>query len=360
MTSMVAYRRTLSPAGWCRWKSNPHVISLCQSMSSLPSGEATTTPPTTTTTTTTTNTAVAATNITTRSRMTSKQLVNTMRERAQQQQYLDDSEQLWESLWKDGITPWDLGGPTKVLIHELQRKNFRPTTSLIPGCGSGYDLVSLGRYLDSENPKPLDQPYIIWGLELSETSLQRARTILQESQKNHGPFQQITIWLYKGDFFCHPSTWTPFYSTTGTGIACTNDKDDNSIESSSSFLLDQQHGGRNSTTTTTTTSFSFIFDYTFFCAIPPKQRKAWGEQMEQLLAPDDGQLFTLIFPYHPLANKVDATSKTRGPPYLLSVDMYQSTLKHLSMETSMPFASLATPSQRQGQEVVAWWYKAKL
>ncbi len=284
----------------------------------------------TTTTMTKVRTMMTPTTTTTTKRQTPKAMVDIMRERMKKNN--DDPIKVWESLWYDGITPWDLGGPTKALISEIQYKSLRPTITLVPGCGSGYDLVSLGRFLDSENHT--EQVYTIIGLELSATSLHRARRIVKESIDNDGPFQHTTLLLYEGDFFQNPSLWSPFFST--------NDNSHNSLLPK--LPCDQQ--------------FTFIFDYTFFCAIPPRQRTLWGQQMQELLAPD-GKLLTLMFPYHPSAQKA-AEAQTRGPPYALSLDVYQATLDKLTMETPLPYASLATASKRQGQEVVGWWYKAKL
>ena len=44
-----------------------------------------------------------------------------------------------------------------------------------------------------------------------------------------------------------------------------------------------------------TASFDMVFDYTFFCALPPKRRPAWGKRMGELIKPG-GTLLTLMFP----------------------------------------------------------------
>lgn len=281
-----------------------------------------------------------------------KHLVDAMRERMKQNH--ENPTMVWESLWQDGITPWDLGGPTPALVAEVQEHKqthaWRPTTCLIPGCGSGYDVLSLGRFLDSQPTpnKEQDQQrqYTIVGLEVTETPLQRARTIIQDSLDQDGPFSsQTSILLLLGDFFHDPSTWTLYYGTD----AQTNSSTASQQQQQRAIFSHNQ-------------SFSFIFDYTFFCAIPPTQRKLWGKQMERLLTPQ-GKVLTLMFPYHPLAHETTGTSHYhQGPPYLVSREMYQETLqpRRLVMETSLPYASMATIPQRQGQEVVGWWYKAKL
>lgn len=273
-----------------------------------------------------------------------KEMVEEIRRRMQQNH--GDPVTAWESLWQDGITPWDLGGPTDALISEIKgRSSLRlPSMTLIPGCGSGYDLVSLGRYLDLESDERKEEASTIIGLELSKTSLQKAKSLLEKSLDSDGPFKRTTILLFEGNFFHAPSCWKPFFST--------DDATNNFSDSRSPLpnLSSEQ-------------TFDLIFDYTFFCAIPPDQRRMWGSQMSRLLAPH-GNLLTLMFPYH-ASSKRTVDAETRGPPYLVSLDTYKDALvggdqERLEMDTPLPYASLATARQRQGQEVVGWWYKAKL
>ncbi len=212
-----------------------------------------------------------------------------MRERMKENN--GDPTKVWESIWHDGISPWDLGGLTKALISEIQYKSSQPTVTLVSGCGSGFYLLSLGRHLDSKIHA--EQAYTIIGLELSATSLHRPRRIVKESNDNDVPFQHTTILLFEGDFFQNPSLWSPFFSTN-----------DNSHKS----LIPKRPWDQQS---------SFIFDYTFFCAISSRQWKWWGQQMQELLAPD-GNLLTLMFPFHPSAQKEAAEAQTQGPPYRLS------------------------------------------
>jgi len=264
----------------------------------------------------------------------SQNMVETMRRRVQQNH--NDPAAAWESLWRDGITPWDLGGPTLVMIEELRNRRMWPEMTLIPGCGSGYDLVSLGRYLDESRPE--DRTCTVVGLELSKTSLEKAQSVLEDSIANQGPFQQATIILYKGDFFAPPSSWNPVFSTDSYSKAS---------DSKISVLSSKA-------------TFDFIFDYTFFCALPPDQRRQWGQHMKNLLA-TNGKLLTLMFPYHTSARKV-AEAASRGPPYLVSLETYKGALNGhgIAIDTPLPYGSTATPQKRQGQEVVGWWGKAKL
>eukprot|EP00934_Nitzschia_sp_Nitz4_P007348 Nitzschia sp. Nitz4//scaffold147_size54853//20822//21691//NITZ4_006615-RA/size54853-processed-gene-0.22-mRNA-1//-1//CDS//3329536687//7338//frame0 len=227
----------------------------------------------------------------------------------------------WETLWKEGLTPWDLGGPTKAMISEVASKNLAPTTALIPGCGTGYDLVSLGRYLDSlkDSASP---PSTVVGLDISETSLRMAQEYLEATLERDGP-TQTDILLCKGDFFASPTTWDTLYQTGSSSVP---------------------------------EQYDFIFDYTFFCAIPPELRPNFAPQVNQLLN-TDGHLLTLMFP---LTTKEKAeASKDVGPPYLMCVESYKEFMNagDLYLETPEPYECDDTAHHRKGQELVGWWTK---
>lgn len=103
---------------------------------------------------------------------------------------------------------------------------------LVPGCGTGYDVVAMacpGRF--------------VVGLDISEEAIKKAKQ-MSCSLANADYFTFLTE-----DFF----SWHP------------------------------------------TDSFDLIFDYTFFCAIEPDMRSTWAQQIQNLLKPD-GELITLMFP----------------------------------------------------------------
>ncbi|RZC66107.1 hypothetical protein C5167_009795 [Papaver somniferum] len=138
----------------------------------------------------------------------------------------------WNKCWEQGVTPWDLGQPTPVLLQLLDKETLPKGRVLVPGCGAGHDVIAIA------NP----ERYVV-GLDLSENGIKRAREI-SLSLPNAKCFEFI-----EADFF----TWRP------------------------------------------TEKFDLIFDYTFFCAIEPGMRASWGTQMHELLKPD-GELITLMFP----------------------------------------------------------------
>ena len=257
--------------------------------------------------------------------------VQTMRDRFQQSK--SDQAAVWESLWKDQTTPWDLGEPTRVLQDEMDtfyraqllgdddESTFRhkKQCALIPGCGSGYDLATVASFYDSLVAAGfLDEACVI-GLDLSATSLDVAQHVME---MNPCPVQSSTaITLVQGDFF-DSSGWEPVAS----------------------------YGGGSATIPT---RFDFIFDYTFLCALPPMLRPAWGQTMSNLLIPDTGRLLTLMFP----VVQHHAEEPDKGPPYAVTVDDYRSVLEPhgLVAHSSCPRQSPWTVTQRIGQEQVCWW-----
>ncbi|WCJ21820.1 S-adenosyl-L-methionine-dependent methyltransferases superfamily protein [Euphorbia peplus] len=138
----------------------------------------------------------------------------------------------WERSWEQGLTPWDLGKPTPILLHLHRTGHLPKGRALIPGCGSGYDVVAIA------SPERH-----VTGLDISEKAIEKAEE-LSSSLSNANYFTFL-----KADFF----SWSP------------------------------------------PQLFDLIFDYTFFCAIEPEMRIEWALRIQDLLKPD-GELITLIFP----------------------------------------------------------------
>ena len=42
----------------------------------------------------------------------------------------------WEKCWEQGLTPWDLGHPTPIILHLHQTGALPKGRALVPGCGS--------------------------------------------------------------------------------------------------------------------------------------------------------------------------------------------------------------------------------
>ena len=246
--------------------------------------------------------------------------VQRMRERMKD---VEPSEQghVWDSLWQDGVTPWDLGHPTPALISEVMaaemmmrrgRHNNLATsttnatsarfrTTLLPGCGSGYDLVALAQCFDTMDAHRKDddddddddslskknadaivsdahggrQRRTIVGVDISSHSLERAKNVWENHLRMYGP-TKTNIQLYRGDFFESPTQWEPVILPLAEEMASAGTM-------------------KNATTTTTTITpsipsntmapleYDLIIDYLFFCALPPSLRLAWGQTISQLL-----------------------------------------------------------------------------
>ncbi|KAI3882596.1 hypothetical protein MKW92_051848 [Papaver armeniacum] len=78
----------------------------------------------------------------------------------------EDSTGGWDKCWEQGLTPWDLGQPTPVLLQLLDKETLPKGRVLVPGCGAGYDVIAIA------NP----ERYVV-GLELSENAVKRAREV---------------------------------------------------------------------------------------------------------------------------------------------------------------------------------------
>ncbi|KAK1319661.1 putative thiol methyltransferase 2 [Acorus calamus] len=138
----------------------------------------------------------------------------------------------WDKCWEQGLTPWDIGRPTPVLVDLLEKGGLPKGRALVPGCGTGYDVVAIAG----------PERFVV-GLEISEHAIKRSKELFS-SLPNANCFKFLV-----GDFF----SWRP------------------------------------------TELFDLIFDYTFFCAIEPSMRPAWASQVRDMLKPD-GELITLMFP----------------------------------------------------------------
>ncbi|KAI8537159.1 hypothetical protein RHMOL_Rhmol09G0004100 [Rhododendron molle] len=76
----------------------------------------------------------------------------------------------WQKCWEQGLTPWDLGKPTPVLVHLHQTGALPKGRTLIPGCGSGYDVVAIA----------CPERYVV-GLDKSDKAHKRAKELTSSS-----------------------------------------------------------------------------------------------------------------------------------------------------------------------------------
>jgi len=147
----------------------------------------------------------------------------------------------WDLAWVQGVTPWDNGEVQLSLKEAVESKVMQLPSqgkALVPGCGSGYDLIYISSTLGFET----------LGLDVSETAFKRANSLIGRA-KAEIPALNATIQL--ADF----------------------------------FKFDVPEDMR----------FDLIYDHTFFVAIHPTTRKDWGTQMAKLIKPG-GYLVTVIYP----------------------------------------------------------------
>jgi hypothetical protein len=234
----------------------------------------------------------------------------------------------WEELWQDGLTPWDLGRPTPLLIGELRglRERYvakgKLTTmrlrSLIPGCGEGHDILSIADHHDVliRDEKVVVEQSSVIALDIAPTSLGKAEKKVKEWPHHES---STSIELKCGDFFADPSQWKTLYC---------------SQNSAERFQIHK---------------FDFIYDYTFFSSLPPTLRQNWGEQIASILEPQGGLLLTIIFPILPDEEMI-------GPPYPVSVEDYAKVLNIHGIATKRaPFESPHSVRSRAGKELVCYW-----
>ncbi|KAG0368229.1 TPMT family [Gamsiella multidivaricata] len=193
----------------------------------------------------------------------------------------------WNELWKRDIHPWDKETPSPALIEVIEQKPIsaqipKSGNALVPGCGRGVDVF----YLGNENRKA-------YGLDISPIAVQQCKDIRTKKGVSESQAEFMV-----GDF----------------------------------FKFDIPSGG-----------FQLVYDYTFFCAIQPELRPAWGRRMAELI-PTDGVLITLMYP---LGNHAD------GPPFAVSEAAYHEQLD--SNFACLLVDSCSSFDTRQGKEKIGVW-----
>jgi len=216
---------------------------------------------------------------------------------------------LWSQIWDKAATssdpwlPWDRLGPNPAFIDTLTKRQDllggpiedpstqnsvhdrgdlagqRRKTALVPGCGKGYDvllLASLG--------------YDAYGLEVSEKAMEAA---VRNAAETYDKYKDSSAGEGKSDaggrytFICGD-----FFDDAWLVDSALNDKD---------------------------FKFDLIYDYTFFCALPPELRPKWAARQAGLLA-QEGKLVCLEFPLY-------KDPKIGGPPFGMNAEAY---VAHLS------------------------------
>ena len=155
---------------------------------------------------------------------------------------------------------------------------------LVPGCGAGYDVLTLAQRAE-----------VVVGLEVAPTAQRR--------------FDSLAAGV----------------ETTGSATVVVAD------------FFDFEPEAR----------FDVIWDYTFLCALDPARRQAWAARVDALLAPD-GELWTLIFPVHPVP------LNPGRPPHPMSPELLRALLEPTFAAIELEPVTGSHPG-REGKEWFGRW-----
>ncbi len=158
----------------------------------------------------------------------------------------------WDSRYKQNKTGWDIGYPSEPIKCYIDQLTNKEVKILIPGCGNAYEA----EYLIQQG---FNNIHLV---DISDTLVDK----LKSNFKNEIESGQIKV--TKSDFF--------------------------EIEE----------------------IYDLIFEQTFFCALEPKLRNKYAEQMHKILRPN-GKLVGLLFNF---------TFEDSGPPFGGTISEYLSIL----------------------------------
>lgn len=181
----------------------------------------------------------------------------------------DGDGQDWEGAWVKNVTPWDTATPAPAIAFMCQRHpNVLADAQrvLVPGCGSGHDAREIARRLQlQENLSAAT----VTGLDLSSTASKTADLLHRGDPDGAALLEAGTLRFESGDFFTHSHSMSP------------------------------------------KSGYDLVWDYTFYCALPPSMRPDWARAMGSLVRRGGGRLATLLFP-------VD--EHEGGPPFAVDVE----------------------------------------
>ncbi|CAO1620036.1 unnamed protein product [Sympodiomycopsis kandeliae] len=200
----------------------------------------------------------------------------------------------WSEAWSQKLTPWDSGGNvqpsligfmTKTDIGLKLCEDAGQKSVLIPGCGSGYDARFFAEQCGFKT---------VVGIDIASEAVRIAQSLLPQDLKEQRVMFETCNYLNKS-----PSH-TPFH---------------------------------------------LVYDYTFFCALPPSLREKWAEaHVKNIKA--NGHLLCLVYPIH--------GDRQGGPPYSVSPELYSSVL---SPYFSLEYQGIPPeqPESRKGVEMIMLW-----
>jgi len=147
----------------------------------------------------------------------------------------------WSARYRDHDTPWDVGEPYPELVRRLAMEELRPPAggahALVPGAGYGHDALALAR--------------MGWRVTAIDFAAGARDAAANELESLGGRFLAVDALAF----------------------------------GASALGGDDADAGR----------YDLIFDHTFFCAIHPSERPAWGAMVDRCLS-QDGRLVCVVFP----------------------------------------------------------------
>lgn len=205
-----------------------------------------------------------------------------------------DYDNIWSKAWNNKTTRWDKGDISPALRELIEEKKWTLPhgRGIVPGCGSGYDAMFLA------NPK-----LHMTGADLSPLAVEAANKFRDFKEGVNQKYVKFEVL----DFF--------------------------------NFDLVKEGG-----------QYQVAYDYTFFCAIHPSMRPAWGRRYAEIMAPGS-HLIVLMFPL-----SKDEDSKDKGPPFLVSEQDYHRVLDG-DFELVHIDPNCTTHDSRAGQEVITVWQR---
>ncbi|HLU39725.1 MAG TPA: methyltransferase domain-containing protein [Planctomycetota bacterium] len=197
----------------------------------------------------------------------------------------------WQRAYREGVTPWDLRGPTPALLALLHgpvlveagvRSGARVA---VPGCGRGHDVRVFAQ-----------RGFDVTGFDIVPDAVEEARALLSLNR-------------VRARVLCR--------DVLG--------------------LLPEFEG-----------SFDLVYDYTCYCALRPYLRSSYARVLAGLLRPN-GLVLHLAFPM-----RADAAGKDGRPPYLITVtDLHESFDACFALERELP-AEDSVPERRGAERWYLW------
>ena len=99
---------------------------------------------------------------------------------------LNNEENIWESRYQAGTIGWDRGESSSNLSYWLNNNLLKPCRILIPGCGNGYEVLTLAKL-----------GFDVVAIEIAPSAIENLQAMLNK--------QGLSAELVLGDFF----NWKP-------------------------------------------------------------------------------------------------------------------------------------------------------